>query len=466
MTENTKLPSSTMALAEYVAKASYDDLPVEVREKAKLHVLDSVGNMIGGSTTDPGKIVLQLFQEMGGRPESTILATGQKVPCLHAAYVNSTLSNMLDFDDIIGSAGHPGATVVPPALAVAESLGINGREFLNAVVLGYEVSIRAGEAIRPSPERFRKVWGMATWQIIGTVVAAARLMSLDAAHIATAIGFAVANAPLPASRKHGLERDDRPMTWLKANLGWASLGGVFAARLAAREFVGHKYVLDGDKGFWVMAGSDRCDFPAFTRDLGRKYLILRAGFKPYACCRWAHTSLDALSGMLGQHTIDPSKVKRVLVQTYSEVADALGDPRPQNVVDAQFSLPAVIALTLRGYPLTKGLAMEHLEDNGMAALRDKVQIEADPRAEEEFFKNRTVLSTVTIEMMNGERFTATERVAKGDPEKPMTLVEMKQKFLNLASPVIGQKNAQRTMDRILHLEELEDAGVIAGGKSA
>jgi len=156
-----KYEIATQTLAEFVMNTNFDDIPRPVIKVAKELVLDSLACMIGAGKFSPARVVTKIFEELQGVEESTIWSSGKKAPCLHATYVNAYLANLLDYDDNYIGVGHPGATIVPPALAVAERTGASGQDFLTAVVLGYEVSIRIALAMEPTPEKYCKDrgWG-------------------------------------------------------------------------------------------------------------------------------------------------------------------------------------------------------------------------------------------------------------------------------------------------------------------
>jgi 2-methylcitrate dehydratase PrpD len=452
----------TRALAEYVVKASYDDLPQPVREKAKLYILDSIGNMIGGSALTAAKIILDLFQEMGGKAESTILATGRKIPCMNAAYVNAALSNLLDFDDTYANWFHPGCTSIPPALAVAEKVGANGKDFINAVVLGYEVSLRVGLAVQPTQARFREVAGLSTPQIFGAVTVAAKLLKLDVEKVITAFGHAGFNAPVPNIRKWGMGLGERPLTWMKNNMGWASAGGVLAAFLAEKGFVGNRSILDGDQGFWVMSGSDQCDFARYTGGFGERYLMVETGFKPYASCRWTHTVLDAVYEILSRTKIEVERVRKIRVRGYSEFVSIFCDFEPAYIIDAQFSIPALVALAVAGYSPAHGLSESHLRDKKVTELMGKIHVEGDAEADKAFAERREVHSTVTIEMEDGEVLEVSKRIPKWEPDQPPSRDELEAKFMDITGPVLGKRKVKKIMDGVRELDVAKNVQALTG----
>jgi 2-methylcitrate dehydratase PrpD len=445
----------TRALADYVASATYEQLPPRVTEAAKGYILDSVANMIGGARTRPGEIVLEQFGALGGASEATIIATGQRVPSLHAAYVNASLSNLLDFDDTYRYISHPGATIVPAALAVGEKRRASGRQVIAAVVVAYEVSLRICDAIRPTPARAKQAWGMSTWQIFGAATAAASVLGLDARRVAVAFGHAGMSAPVPFLKKVGTAPEDRPIRWLKNNFGWATMGGVLAADLAARGMHGTESIFDGPTGFWVMAGSDRCDFDAFRAGLGERYLMSETGIKPYACCRWTHTALDAVRDINARERIDPKLIESVEIVTTTEIRDTFGITEPEDVLDAQLALPVLVALELTGQSSAHGITPASLRDPLVRQLVGRIRVEATAEADRQFNEHRLMPASVVVRTSDGARHSAAHTVAKGEPERPLNYDEIRSKFMDLAASVVGAQHADRTASKIDELDSLE-----------
>lgn len=452
--------SPTDVLCGYAAESRYEDIPKEVIEMTKTFILDSMACSVGGSKLEPGRMVIDFFEAMAGSPEATVLPTGKRLPVMHAAYVNAYLANVLDFDDTYANLAHPGATAIPPALAMAEKTKASGRQFLNAVVVGYETSLRVGLATVATPERYKQVWGLSTWQIVGAVMAASKLLGFDKEQIRNAMGLACVNAPVPYARKLGMELDERPFAWSKNNYGWAAMGGVLGAMMTQRGFIGNQFILDGDRGFWVMIGSDRCDFDKMTEALGEKYLIMNNSIKPYASCRWTHTTIDACLKIMEKHPIKPEAVKSVTVKGIYEVTRSLAEQHPKNIIDAQFSIPHVVSLCITGNSPAQGLSEAHLKDDRIQSLARKVKMEIDPTADRLYFeKGGLMLSTVVIETNENGRFEESMSYPKGSPENPMTPGELERKCLSLTSPVLGKSRAEKLLKTIRNLENVKDVSL-------
>jgi len=214
----------TQRIVEYCVDLDFNVLPNEVIQKVKTNILDSIGCTLGGYKTDVGRIVTNVMRRLGGKPVSTLLGSGFKVSCTNAAYANSLMSNALDFDDCFG--GHSGSTIIPPALAIGETFRASGRDLIAAVVVAYEVMGRISAAMEPSREYASKVLGMGTYQTLGAVIAASKLLSLSTSQYLSALGIAGANAPVPSCMKTSL--NPVGATMVKNNYGTASEVGVMS----------------------------------------------------------------------------------------------------------------------------------------------------------------------------------------------------------------------------------------------
>lgn len=447
MTDNltgTKL-GSTRSICEYITHSSYDDLSDEVVNKAKMAILDSLGCAIGGSTLEPAGIFLDFFTELEGKPEATLIPKGPKVPAINATYANAQLANLMDFDDTLR--GHPGACLVPPALAVAERIGASGRELINAVTLAYEVQTRIAEAITASPQRDKQVRGVATHEIFAAATAASALLHLDTDTTTVALSSAGRNAPVPSIWKM---TDETPKSWLKFNFGWAAMGGVMAALLAERGLIDSHAILDGDRGFWVMAGSDQCKFAEMTRRLGQEYRIMELEFKPYPSCRFTHCTVEAIKQILAEHDISAGSIEKVHVKSISMLGE-FTDPVPTNCVDAQFSLPYVAAMALLGrLPESEWLSEASLNDPEALGIARKVVLEVDPEAERIFYeKNWTQMPTTVTVLAKGKEFKASYSTPRN-----LNDAEIEEKFRRLSAPVLGSSVTEELIKAVKQLQDL------------
>lgn len=449
--------SVTKRISEYIEKANFDEIPQNVIEFAKQQIADSICNMIGGQRIEASKIIMKIFEEFRGIPEATVLASGIRLPVLHAIYINSYLANSLDYDDTylgrgFGGGGHPGSPIIPASLAIAEKLETTGKELITSVIAGYEVALRIGAAIKPSKERAKQVAPLATWQSLGATAASARLLRLDCEKTLNAFGLAGVSVPVPAGRRWGEAKDEEgPVSWVKNNYGWASMGAVLASMLASRGFLGNRQIFDGERGFWVMAGSDRCDFDKLTDGLGKNYIMLRTGIKKYPACWWAQSPIEAVEELQKENTIDVAKIRSVKVMTFHEAVHNLSKYPPAHLVDLQFSLPYLIALKLTKHSLLNVLK-EDLADNQVYQIARKIDIQESKYAEESY-PDKTV-ATVSIELENGKTLSKTVEIPKGDSLRSLDSEEFKEKFVELLEPYFDLKKAETILSDIYSLESI------------
>ncbi len=435
---------STALLSAFIANTRFAHPPPKTTEFAKRCLRDSLACAIGGSVSDPGIKMLKLYADMGGNPEATLLPRGPRVPVLNAVSVNAYVANVLDFDDTLN--GHPGACVVPTALALGEKLGASGAEVLRAIVLGYEAETRIGDAIKPTPERWRQVSGSATFLSLGSAVAAASLLNLDGTGVASALGLAAASAPVPYIRKFG-STESQPLNWVKNNYGWAAAAGLYGALLADRGFFGGQTILDGPFGFWVMAGSDQCNWATLTSGLGEDYRIYRTSFKPYSCCRYLHGILDAFSqaaaGLL------PKAIDRVRTEGFYHIAHFM-NPAPQTMFDAQFSVPYTLAALAHGIPTgTAWFSADALSNSNLVALANRVTFSPD-----EAFDGPTAYGGRVTVFSGRQSKTVTVLYPRGHPRNPLSENELVSKFSSLVDPVLGRERSARLLSALEHIDTL------------
>jgi 2-methylcitrate dehydratase PrpD len=449
----------TQQLAQFAAELKYSDLPADVVQKAKVLIRDLLGCLLAGGTLPAAQQTRQMILPMAAPGPCSVAGSRRRIGAPLAAYVNAQLSNLMDFDDTLeGRAlGHPGATVVPAALALAEQTGASGQELITAVVAGYEVYTRVAMAGKPSFERSKQVRGLAPWQVFGTAGTAISLLHMGAETATRALCLAALHTVVPSV---GKIYEERPMWGVKNNYGWVTMGGLMGALYAVEGYPANHAILEGPTGFWVMAGSDRCDFALLTEGLGSSYGILETSVKPYSSCRHTHSPLDALSTIVERVRPRPEDVCRVIMRGGSKIM-VFADYRPATYVAAEFSLPYLAALVVMGVPTGYGwVTGERWKDPAVLALADRVHLEVDPEAEQAL-AHGYMRARVTVELADGRSERAEVTYARGNPQNPLSDAELRAKFLSLAGPAIGLEAAGRLSDLLEGLEEVRSAAEIA-----
>ena len=452
MSPNVAPDGWTDLILDFVENVSFDELPHEVVDKAKLCVLDAVGCAVGGARLMAGQAAMAALVP-GCRGKHVVIGTGETTSEICASFVNATLINALDFDDDNG-VGHPTASILPAMIGAAERNDVGGRRFVEAFVAGLEAGTRIGRAIWPTPERYKQVWGVGTHQVFGATVGAAALHGLDRLSMADAFGIGGTGAPVPSAMKWGWDRG--PLSWMKDAVAWPALAATVAVRLASAGFRGCHDILDGPNGFWVMASSDRFEPSSMCDGLGEEFTLLDVAFKPYPCCRYAHSTLDAILEITRGRTVRSEEIRSISVRSLSDLAAYMARRQPSSVVEAQFSVPFLVAATLSHGRLTPDLFMDEriLLENNIREIEDKIIILADEQADEVYHETHSVLrSVVDVAFVDGSQATAQVDHPKGEAVNPMTRQELYEKFEHLCAPVFGLTETRSLRDEIMSLED-------------
>lgn len=451
----------TKELATYAVETEFEDYPKEVIDQVKIFILDSIGCMFGGCHTNLGKAIITPIKNMGGAEESTIVGGGIKVPTIQAAFVNGTTANALDYDDTLLGIGHPGASIIPAALAIGEWRKASGKDVINAILIGYDIGDRIGLAIQPTYERLQHVWGVGTWQTFSSVSAAAKILNLDLAKTLNAYGVAGATAPLPNTQKWGWDISERPIHWVKEPTGWPCWTGTTAAVLAYNGFVGNNYILDGDNGFWIMAGSDQCDYNKMTDGLGSEFEILtNIAIKPYSSCRWQHATLDCINELKQENDLTPEEIKEILIYSFAWVKSH-EIYRPADMVDAQFSIPYTATMILLGiHPGPAWYTQDNLKNEEILNLSKKVKVKIDPEIDRSYFEEDQLSARVEIMTQNGDKLERFVGTPSGDPRNPISNQAIEEKFRNQALYSLEPSQVERIIEKIYEFETIEDISTL------
>jgi len=436
------------ALGDFIAKTSSQDLPPEAVEAAKDRILDLFGVALTGYQLGEHKHLLNVVLK-DGKPESTVIGEGIKVPCNVATLLNGSMANLFIADGSRAAAGHPSAVVVPPSLAVAERERASGMDLILAVVLGYEAMIRVGSAMLPGCAQ-RGFHPTSVTGPIGSAAAAGKLLKLDPARMAQAISVA---ADLGAGFIAGFKAGDYLAELQAAR---ASEAGVLAVFLAQDGFKGYENFFEEA---YFRAYADKNSPELVTRDLGKQFAILNTYVKQHWACGHLLAPIDCTLELLKIYGIRAAEVDRVNIYTYS-VAFTTEILDPGTGKDAGFSAPFIVSLLLlEGAIPPASFTDDKVKDPRVQELMKRVHTQVDPESDKLYPQKRRV--TVEILTKDGKKYSQKVDAFKGEPEWPLTRREIQTKFMNLASPALGEQRAQGVIDYISRLEEkdsIQDLG--------
>ncbi len=460
MTSNASSHSGiSAALADFVASAPTS--PEAVTEDARRSVLDGLGSMLAGSLEPQARMVQCVVRGLGASDEATVFSAGRS-SAAGAALANGVATHTLELDDIHKTSTiHAAAPVISAALAVAEREHRGGRDFLRAVVLGYEAALRIGEAVNPSHYRHWHPTG--TVATFGAAVAAGHLIGLDAAQMLDALGSAGTQAA-------GLWEFNASGAMSKTlHPGKAAMNGVLSADLARLGFTGAGTILEGPRGFFA-ATSQQHDASRITAGLGEVWKISENGYKLYSCCGHTHTAIDAAldlraeQGWEARQVLD--QVREVRISTYGPGWEIVSEQRPRTPYQAKFSLAYVVsAALLEGAVGLDQFSADRFSPDGVAEpaiaeLLTRVRPQVSPALTGMYPAAWPV--RLELELRDGCLLRGGGDFPRGNMENPVTTTVLEDKFRTLVQPRFGPAICAQALDLVRHLEDVADLSLAFG----
>ena len=415
-------PPITRTLAEFVANHPSRGWSDAVDHEAHRTFMNWVGCAVGASRHETAMAALAAVRTLQPAAQATVLGRDEKVDMASAALLNGISSHTFDFDDThLKTIIHPAGPVASALLALAEQLdGVTGRQLIDALVLGIDVSCRIGNVMYP--DHYDRGWHITgSTGMLGAAAGCARLLGLDAQRTAMALGIA-------ASQPVGMREQFGTMT-KPFHPGGAARAGLMAALLARHGFTASPRALEAPRGF-VQTVSTKCDWREASDELGRRFEISFNSYKPFACGIVIHPSIDACA-QLAEQGVRPEDVARIELKVHPLVLELTGKKEPADGLQAKFSVYHGCAAGL-----TFGRAGEDefsdriVNRPDMVALRRKVVASVDGAIGE-------ASVDVTAVLGDGRRVHIFVEHAIGSLQKPMSDAQLEAKFHGLADPVLG-----------------------------
>ena len=376
--------ASRVELADFVLGLRWDDVPEPVSRRIRLLLRDFVAVSVAGRATRTAAIAADYAAAEHAGSASTSFFDGRKLSCTGAAVANGVLANALDYDDGHRlTKGHPGATVIPAAAAVAEATGAPLEELLAAIAVGYEIAIRAAIALHARDDSYH---ASGAWGGLGAAAACARLLHVGPAELAHALGLAEYHAAdAPIMRSVG----EPAMT--KDACAWGALVGATSALLAAR-------------GFTALSSTFEAD------ELGTRWHVLDVYVKKYPCCRWSQPAIEAALALRATHGLEPDAIDRVVIRGFAALRGLFAG-RPRTTEEAQYGVAWPVAVAFeRG-----DFRVEDVLDPHGGGLADRLEVVVDPELDRLFPERRLV----AVSVRTGSKWIRSEPFeARGEPDDP------------------------------------------------
>jgi 2-methylcitrate dehydratase PrpD len=454
-----------MVLARFACGLSLGALTAPVIAAAKANVFDTLACAAAGSGARGVAEARELAVEWAGAPQATILAFGDKVPAHHAAWVNGTMAHARDYDDTHDAAIlHAGVSVIPAALAAAEwRFGARGSDFIAAVAAGLETICRLGIAtqigIIESGFMYTPLFGH-----FAATVAAGRVVGLDVSEMVNALGIVYSQV----AGNHQVTRDGALTKRMQP--GFAAQAALVSVQLAQRGVRGAQATFEGIDGFLRVYLRDRCDRDVLRKGLGEQYEFTQLSYKPYPCCRFNHTGIDAALALRASIGVRAERVRRIRVGVNRQAYEAVATPidvrkAPGSIVHAQFSLPFTVATAI----VDGRVELGHFTDTSIRrddilALAQRVDVFVDDDIEREWGRNVSPVE-LRVDMVDGATHRQRVDWPLGHPRRPMSAADFDAKAIDCfrASAFRLREDAPRQLRGLVDgLESLEDVRSLVG----
>ena len=436
------------ALVRHVVVSRYEDLSQRAVDATKTFILDSFGVAIAGTLAPGVSETLGVLSDWGGKPESTVWVSGERLPAPSAAMMNGYLIHNQEFDCVHDLAVvHAFTSALPVALAVAEAKGgVTGRDLLTAVALGVDVSCSIGISSRSPITHFRP----GTAGAFGAVAAAGKIAGFDEAALSSAMGIVYSQICGTLQPHH------EGAQVISMQVGFNAKAAVMAVSLAARGIVGASGVLEGRYGYFRLFEGDY-DIEDVLANLGRVWQVERIGHKPFPCGRLTHGAIEAALALKDQYGFAAEDVHECEVTAPPLVYRLVGRPLEQGVPSPQFAklcIPFVVAVALiRGTVFVNDFWEEGLRDPVVHGLAGRIKVVQDPKIQDE---NLMVPLTVRIRLNDGTGHELTLDQVIGHPDKPLTQEQHLDKFNACWAAGAGhlpEDNRSRLADLMNSLED-------------
>lgn len=463
--------SISRQIAEFAINLTYEDLPGEVINEVKRYLYDSIGCAYGGYHTKDVNILRDIYKDMAGKEEATLIGFGDKMPAVNATLVNSLMIRALDFNDIYWKEdpSHP-SDIIPSALSVGELAGTSMRDVIVAIVLAYEFEQRL--CLFATPGVRERKWHHATLTQFVSPIVAGKLLGLNEDQMVNAIGISGCHNHTIGCPTAG------KLTMMKNTVDpMAVQSGVFAALMAQKGYSGTEAVFEGKEGLMdtflgynvkeqkveevKMQGRDGFsnwgwNINALVGGLGETYKIMECGMKAFPTEALTHTHLSATLNVVTKNNISYDQIETVTLTTLAQAYDILFDPhkyRPESRETADHSLPYCIAVALVDHKITtQSFSDEKLKDPRIREVIDKIK--GEPSKEFEAMFPAKQPSKAVVKTKDGKEYSEYLEYPKGDPREPMTIEDLDNKFGALSSELLSEEKQKEIKNMIFNCDDL------------
>ncbi len=408
-------------LENFILGTNWNDLPSEVQDRMKGCFIDLLGALIAGSKSAQSKVGLALAEKIYPGGDIPVIGSDKTFGFLGASAAMGHASNAYDIDDghnIIRA--HPGTSFVGAILSAAYEKDVTLSEFLTAMLVAYEASIRNGAAIM---DYYDYAHSSGTFGAVGVAAGVGRLYGFTKEQMNNVLSVAEFNAPLVP----GIRSVEYP-SMNKDGVPFGVMIGCLAVMETMCGFTGNKNLLEAE------------EYAHYLDDLGEKYHVLDLYFKPYPCCRWAHPAIEACTATMKKHGIYYEDVKRVVIKTFHR-ATLLSKIEPKSTDEAQYNIayPVAASVVYGDFGINQ-VRDENLGDEKILAMMKRLSFEVDEELDALFPKKR--ICRAEIYTKDGNTIISDNYEPRGEAHENIGIDWLSEKFRRIAGPFLKDGAAE------------------------
>ena len=434
-------------LSSYIAGAMKRKLPREVSDRAKLHLVDTFAAMISGSRLSPGKCGIAYVKTLGGKPEAGVIGTRIVTTSLNAAMTNGVFGHADETDDVHPpTRSHPGVSIVPATLAMAEKLQKSGTDIVRGMVLGYDISSRMLLALGQRQLAEKGIHPGSKGGLFGSGALAAGMLGLNEQQVRYVISYCAEQAAGITTVLRDTEHK------LKAFVqgGMPAHNGIAAAQMVAAGYTAVEDTLSGQDNY-LSVFAPAPDRAALVRGLGKNYEIMRAGIKFWPAGGPIQGPLHVLRDLMQKHGFAADDVQSLVARMpHNELP--IVDNRDMPDICVQHLLAVMLVDGTNTFASTHDF--ERMSDPEILRLRKRIKAVPDPTLTNPL---RAWRCAMEVTLKDGRKLAHKALMAKGSGGNPLSRPEEEEKALDLVAPILGKQRSQELLKTLFNIEKVKDA---------
>lgn len=433
-------------VSSYIAQSGEAALPEAVIQKAKHHILDTLGAILCGSRLKPGLLGRAFAGQQGGAPEAQVAGSPVVTTAIHAAFAMAMMAHSDETDDSHERAGmHPGCGIVPAALAVAEREGADGSRFLRGVVAGYDIGCRITQALGVENVRRRALSLHGIGSNFGAAAAAASVLGLREELVRYVWDYTAQQD----SGKYYWVRDTDHVEKAFVFAGMGARNGVTSALLVQSGFTGVADAFSGENNYFE-SHAPGAEPALLMEELGSRHEIMLTDIKKFSVGAPIQAPLDALLILRERHGLTAADLQGMVARVPD---DRVLIVRDRDMPDVDLRHVLAVALLDGGMTFDASHSRERMKDPAVLALRDRITLVGDPELRTAKIKRGGIVEITT---RDGEKFREHVELVRGRPANPMSDREIEQKCTDLIQPVLGPERTKNLIDQVWNLERVKN----------